>query len=334
MNNYINGAPSLNGEESRIKGFRSAQNRVAILMFLMLFIEFAASGVMVALMTVFPKMQSDAFKYELMQALFYLSYIGIPVFVFSIISGKSPKKYFTFRRGGKHTVAVGFATMGAVYFAQLVAVIVSELLTKTGAKVDAGALTETADPSVLALRFVYLAVFPAIFEELMTRGIVLGELLPYGKGFAIITSGAMFGLMHMNPVQLPFAFIAGTAMAYAVVCCGTLRVSVIVHFANNVISVFLTALPKFIPAETAFYTEALVSALIFIAGAISVIWLIKHKEKNGQQNGGALCTECEEPYKVDLREDAFKNISPLLYIYAVAAVLMAAAELIASSVLL
>ena len=333
MNNYDIGAPAVNGEENRIKGFRAAQNRVAILMFMMLFTELSASVLMIVLMMVFPKMHNDTFKYEFMQMLLYLSYIALPVFLFCIISGKSPGKYFCFRRGRKHTVAVGFAAMGAVYFAQLVAVIVSELLSKAGASTDIGDFADTADPAVLALRFVYLAVLPAIFEELMTRGIVLGELLPYGKGFAIITSGLIFGLMHMNPIQLPFAFIAGTAMAYAVVYCGTLRVSMAVHFVNNFLSVFLTALPKFVSEETAFYIEMLITFVIFAAGSAAVVWLIKHKDDEKEQSGGKLCTECGEPYKVDLREGTLKKISPSLYVYAAIAVVMTAFTLISTSLL-
>lgn len=334
MNNCDIGAPSVYGEENRIKGFRSAQNRVAILMFLMLFIEFAASTLMIVLMTVFPTMQENAFKYELMQMLLYLSYIALPVFLFGVISGKRPGNYFSFRRGRKNTVAVGFATMGAVYFAQLVAAVVSELLGRAGANTDVGALTDTADPAVLVLRFVYIAVLPAIFEELMTRGIILGELLPYGKGFAIITSGLLFGLMHMNPVQLPFAFIAGTAMAYAVVYCGTLRVSIVVHFVNNLLSVVLTALPNFLPEDIVIYIEAAITAFIFIAGTFAAIWLLKHKDEEREHNGGALCTECGEPYKVDMRDAPLKKISPLLYIYAAAAVIMTVFTLLTTSLLL
>ncbi len=334
MNNYIYGAPAESGEEKRIKGFRAAQNRVAFMMFLMLFIEIAASVLMVVLMMVFPKMQNDTFKYEFMQMLLYLLYIALPVFLFCIISGRSPGKYFCFRRGRKHTVAVGIAAMGAVYFAQLVAVIVSDLLGRAGANTDVGAFTDTADPAVLALRFVYLAILPAIFEELMTRGIVLGELLPYGKGFAIITSGLLFGLMHMNAIQLPFAFIAGTAMAYAVVYCGTLRVSMAVHFVNNFLSVFFTALPKFVSEETAFYIETVITVVIFAAGSAAVVWLIKHKDDEKEQSGGKLCTECGEPYKVDLREGALKKISPFLYVYAAISVLMTVYTLISTSVML
>ena len=154
MQNYGLFTPTPDGDEIRIKNFRSAQNRVAIPMFIMLFIEFAASTLMIVLTAVFPRMSTDLFKSELMQALLYLSYMGIPVFTFGIISGKRPSKYFSFKRGRKHTVAVGIAAMGVVYFAQLVALIVSQLLASTGAAVDAGSLKASSDPAVIALRFV------------------------------------------------------------------------------------------------------------------------------------------------------------------------------------
>ncbi len=312
-------SPFDDGEEIRLKSFRAAQNRISILMFIMLVTEFAASTLMIVLFAVFPQLKTDTFQFELMQALLYLSYVAVPVLLYGVISGKRLGNYFSFKRGRKHTVAVGFAAMGAVYFAQLVATVVSYLFESVNIYPDAGIFDPSSDPAVLALRFVYIAVFPAIFEELMTRGIVLRELLPYGKGFAIITSGAIFGLMHMNPLQLPFAFIAGVAMAYAVVYCGSLRVSVAVHFANNFISVLLTALPEFLPEDIAFYIEALITFVIFAAGSIAAIWLMLHKDELKEQK----CVECNEPYKVDLRENTLKKISPMLYVYAAATVTMA-----------
>ena len=333
MNNNAVKSPSDDGEEIRIKGFRSAQNKVAVMMFIMLFTEFAAGIVMLALTAVLPEIKNDMFKYELMQALMYLLYMAVPVFTFGLISGKAPAKYFTFRRGGKRAVAVGFAVMGAVYFAQLVAAAVADLLSGAGLDVSSGELAVTSDPAVIALRFVYLAAVPAVLEELMTRGLILGELLPYGKGFAIIASGAIFGLMHMNPVQLPFAFIAGTAMAFAVVYCQTLRVSVAVHFANNFLSVLFVTLSAFVPEHIVGYTEAAVTAAVFTAGAVSVIWLIRHKDGQRQSESGALCTEVNEPYKVDLRDGTLKKIAPLLYIYAASAIVITIISLITSSIL-
>lgn len=333
MNNNALKPPLNDGEEIRLKNFRSSQNKVAIMMFIMLSAEFAAGIALLVIMSVYPGLKDNTFRYELAQALMYLSYMIIPIFAFGLINGKRPGNYFTFRRGGKHTVAVGIAVLGAVYFAQLVAAVVAELLDGIGLNSSAGELTATADPAVIALRFVYLAVIPAVLEELMTRGLILGELLPYGKGFAIVVSGAIFGFMHMNPVQLPFAFIAGASMAFAVVYCGTLRVSIIVHFINNFLSILFSTLPAFLPEETVMHIEAVTAAVVFAAASVSVVWLIMHKDGLEQKENKALCTEVNEPYKVDLREGTLGKISPLLYIYAVSATVITIISLITSSML-
>jgi hypothetical protein len=160
-----------------------------------------------------------------------------------------------------------------------------------------------------------------VFEELAMRGIVLGELLPFGKSFAVIASGALFALMHMNPVQLPFAFIAGTAMAYAALSCGTLRVSVTVHFINNFLSVLFLSLPEFLSPEISFIAELSVSVVIFAAGTAAGVYLIRHR-RDEDAGKTALCTVTDEPLKVDLRDGLHGKISPLLVIYACTAVLV------------
>jgi hypothetical protein len=100
------------------------------------------------------------------------------------------------------------------------------------------------------------------------------------------------------------------------------------------LSVFFTALPKFVSEETAFYIETVITVVIFAAGSAAVVWLIKHKDDEKEQSGGKLCTECGEPYKVDLREGALKKISPFLYVYAAISVLMTVYTLISTSVML
>lgn len=84
------------------------------------------------------------------------------------------------------------------------------------------------------------AVIPAIVEEFAFRGVVLESLRKYGDWFAIVISAVMFGLMHGNVLQVPFALIAGLALGYSYVVTGTLWTSVIIHFFNNFISVLFT----------------------------------------------------------------------------------------------
>ena len=89
---------------------------------------------------------------------------------------------------------------------------------------------------VLTLRS---ALVPALLEEFAFRGVILQTLRKYGDWFAIVSTAVLFGLMHGNLTQMPFAIIAGVAMGYVVVVTGSLRTSIAVHFINNFVSVVI-----------------------------------------------------------------------------------------------
>ncbi len=100
-------------------------------------------------------------------------------------------------------------------------------------------------PSDFFGRLVYcvqVAVVPAFTEELAFRGVVMQPLRKYGEKFAIFASAAVFAIMHGNLSQVPFAFIAGVAIGYAVSLTGSLWTGIAIHFANNLYSVVLTFL--------------------------------------------------------------------------------------------
>lgn len=83
------------------------------------------------------------------------------------------------------------------------------------------------------------AVVPACVEEFAIRGVVMQPLRKYGDKFAIVMSAVVFALMHGNMVQIPFAFIAGLAIGYAVVVTGSMWTGVLIHFLNNLASVIM-----------------------------------------------------------------------------------------------
>lgn len=91
-----------------------------------------------------------------------------------------------------------------------------------------------------------VAIFPALLEEFFFRGVILGSLSKFGKDFAIFTSAVLFGLIHGNLVQIPFAFLVGLFLGFAVVKSGSIWTGILIHFANNFISVCLDYLQKLI----------------------------------------------------------------------------------------
>ncbi len=95
---------------------------------------------------------------------------------------------------------------------------------------------EVALPSTalgLILYFVFQSVFPAIIEEWAFRGIVLKNLLPYGKKGAIFISALFFGIAHIDPPRIIFATIFGIILGMCYEKTGSLKVPMIIHFLNN-----------------------------------------------------------------------------------------------------
>lgn len=92
------------------------------------------------------------------------------------------------------------------------------------------------------LSFIATAIVPALVEEFACRGIVLGMLKKYGETFAIIASSIVFGVMHGNFDQMPFAIMVGLILGYIYVKTGSIWISVAVHCVNNAISVIFNYL--------------------------------------------------------------------------------------------
>lgn len=109
------------------------------------------------------------------------------------------------------------------------------------------------------------AVIPALVEEFAIRGVVMQSLRRYGDRFAVIMSSFVFALMHGNMVQIPFAFIAGIALGYAVIKTGSLWTGIIVHFINNSMAVL---------SMVAFDNLSERGSTIFTVGMYSVVFIL------------------------------------------------------------
>ncbi|MBO5852393.1 MAG: CPBP family intramembrane metalloprotease [Clostridia bacterium] len=92
------------------------------------------------------------------------------------------------------------------------------------------------------LSFLAIAVTPALVEEFATRGMVMGAAREHGEAFGLTVSAFFFSLMHGNLVQIPFAFVMGLIIGFAVIKTGSLVTGIAIHFANNAIAVSMTYL--------------------------------------------------------------------------------------------
>ncbi len=87
------------------------------------------------------------------------------------------------------------------------------------------------------LTFIATAVIPPLVEEFAFRGIILGSLRKISDPLAIFISSVLFGLMHGNFQQMPFAFMVGLCLGFVTVKTNSIWLAVAIHAANNTVSV-------------------------------------------------------------------------------------------------
>lgn len=163
------------------------------------------------------------------------------------------------------------------------------------------------------LTLISTAVIPALVEEFALRGIVLGLLRKFGDGFAVITSAILFGIMHGNFQQMPFAFLVGLALGFIVVKTDSLLIAIAVHSANNLVSVIFDYLEVSVLAENMIY---IIYLLICLLVGILGVFLYT----NAQGNFKFKETETQA-----LEKDKYKWFfaSPLIVIFTVISVIEA-----------
>lgn len=86
-----------------------------------------------------------------------------------------------------------------------------------------------------------VALLGPVVEELFFRGAILKALLrKYRPWVAIVVSGLVFGLIHVNPAQVAFACLAGILLGWLYWRTRSLIPCMVVHVLNNGFSVWLT----------------------------------------------------------------------------------------------
>ena len=80
-----------------------------------------------------------------------------------------------------------------------------------------------------------IALLAPVLEELLFRGAIQGQLQAAGQKpwTAIIVSSLIFGVVHMNPAQIPFAFLLGMLFGWLYYRTGSLLPGIIGHVLNN-----------------------------------------------------------------------------------------------------
>ncbi len=158
---------------------------------------------------------------------------------------------------------------------QLFATVLEWLLNLVGLSILASMEAASISSDSFSM-FLYITILAPITEELLFRGLILRTLQPYGKRFAIFASAVVFGLLHGNVIQIPFAFLTGLVLGYVTVEY-SLAWAIVLHMFNNlVLSDLLGRLAERMPEGMG---EMIFIAIITLAAiAAAVILLVRRKD--------------------------------------------------------
>lgn len=149
----------------------------------------------------------------------------------------------------KHIIGAIFIWIGAYFLIYIVTQILLSLFPENKQVIDAINTSITMDSFWLNLLTV--AVLPAVCEEMLFRGFILSSLegkSKKSKVFAVVMTGILFGIMHLNFIRIIPISILGIAMTYCVIKSDSILVGMLIHFINNGLSVAVLHLVKQNPA--------------------------------------------------------------------------------------
>lgn len=106
--------------------------------------------------------------------------------------------------------------------------------------------------SPLWVNLLFCGILAPVAEEIFYRKLVLDRLRRYGDLFAVLTTGILFGLIHGNLMQFPYAAAAGILFSYVYLRTGHILVTILLHMGINLMTGVWTAeILKRLPPETA-----------------------------------------------------------------------------------
>ncbi len=127
----------------------------------------------------------------------------------------------------------------------------------------------------ITVSLLFICTLPAFFEELLFRGFIVNGLKNAGETFAIILTGVLFSLSHMNPAQTLYQLAVGVLYALIAVRGGNYLLTFLSHLLNNVLIILNYYFWGFTPSG---FIAVWLTVVGLISLTIGVIMLIKNKK--------------------------------------------------------
>lgn len=228
-----------------------------------------------------PYMGFTATGYYLFSGMLSLVSIFIPTLILFKMSGSTMEELVPFKRvEGKKLAAIVTGSLALSMLAQIIVALINVNFSIFGIDIYSGLESETPTGVFdFIMNTICTAVIPALVEEFAYRGLVIGVLKKHGDLFAVVTSAFLFGMLHGNLAQIPFAFVLGLFLGYVRVKTDSMLPSILIHFGNNFYAVIMTTLSGTLSEEMGYVVDSATMIILIVIGFIAISYLAKnHKD--------------------------------------------------------
>lgn len=167
------------------------------------------------------------------------------------------------------------------------------LIQQLGGRITQDAISVGSSPWGLTSALLCSALLPAVCEEMLFRGAILGAWERRGTLRALLISSVLFAMLHGSLESFPIQLMLGFVLAYLVINADSLYVGMVYHFVHNAGAILLSTrttgglrLGETVYAYIGGMAGVLMAALrILIVGIIFAVLLIaasSERENSGR----------------------------------------------------
>lgn len=238
-----------------------------------------AQGILL-LCGVYDKVSGDPYYGALFEIVGSLLFMAVPFIIFGVFSSKRSDGCDIAPLGAPKDKKLFFLAIpmaiGWCMAANIVTSYIVAFMSAVGLQLSQPDLPSSGGWSGFVLTFIRTCVLAPLIEEVTIRGCIMQPLRKYSEKFAIIMSACIFGLIHGNLIQAPFALIAGIVLGYIAVKTESLWTSIAAHALNNFISIVFTYIVAERLSDAAFNVVYLAFVAVAMAvGAVATLFFVK-----------------------------------------------------------
>lgn len=220
--------------------------------------------------------QSESLRLVL-NSLVFMVYIGVPAWVLNKLlngSTKNRKEKSEEMVSRKEKIKLYLMGLVGLVLAQIINTIFVCLFNIEQSEAMDTALSVPQSQLGILLYIVYLAIVPAIFEELLFRKVILSGAKKFGSVFAVIFTSVLFGLFHQNLQQTLGTTLIGLVLAIITLKTGDIKTSIAIHFTNNFFATLVQIAYANVESGVVTITTLVCVAFILVIAVLAFIGII------------------------------------------------------------